>query len=127
MKLNVNHWYNMNRDKILIVSALKQEISDWGLNTGHNIVYTGVGKVNATYSLLKALQRKDYDLIINYGTAGSRDIPIHTLVDCTRFFQRDIDGSALGFMKGETPFEDDPPIIIETPKDVFNPIGRKAT
>ena len=115
----------MNRDKILIVSALKQEISDWGLNTGHNIVYTGVGKVNATYSLLKALQRKDYDLIINYGTAGSRDIPIHTLVDCTRFFQRDIDGSALGFMKGETPFDMyNPPSVIDF-GHIENPLGNK--
>ena len=77
----------MNRDKILIVSALIQEIPDWTLNTNYKIIYTGVGKVNATYSLLKALQKKDYDLVINYGTAGSRNIPIHTLVDCTNFVQ----------------------------------------
>jgi len=30
-------------------------------------------------------------------------------------------------MRGETPFEDNPPITIETSKDVFNPIGRRAT
>ena len=115
----------MNRDKILIVSALKQEINDWELNTGHNIIYTGVGKVNATYSLLKAIHRKDYDLVINYGTAGSKDISIHTLVDCTRFFQRDIDGSALGFLKGETPFDMYvPPSVIDF-SDIKNPLGNK--
>jgi len=113
----------MNRDKILIVSALKQEISDWGLNTGHNIVYTGVGKVNATYSLLKALQRKNYDLVINYGTAGSRNVPIHTLVDCTKFIQRDIDASGLGFPRGTTPFEDEDTKIIDF-SHVKNPIGK---
>tara|TARA_R100001443_G_scaffold88444_2_gene94908 strand:- start:1083 stop:1670 length:588 start_codon:yes stop_codon:yes gene_type:complete len=118
----------MNKDKILIVSALIQEIPDWELNTGHNIIYTGVGKVNATYSLLKALQRKDYDLIINYGTAGSRNIPIHTLVDCTQFVQRDIDTTPLGFKKGYTPFEEDIPARLSFPfSAINNPIRKNLT
>ena len=29
-------------------------------------------------------------LVINYGTAGSRDLPIGELVDCTKFVQRDM-------------------------------------
>ncbi len=65
-------------------------------------------------------------LVINYGTAGSRKIKKKTLVDCTRFIQRDMDVTGLGFMKGETPFEKDIPIVIES-NCSFNPIGRNAT
>ena len=44
-------------------------------------------------------------LVINYGTAGSRKIKKKTLVDCTKFIQRDMDASKLGFNLGETPFD----------------------
>ena len=37
-----------------------------------------------------------------------------------------MDVTGLGFMKGETPFEKDIPIVIES-KSSFNPIGRNAT
>ena len=99
----------MNKKDILIVCALEQETN--GKLDGWNIIYTGVGKVNATYELTAELffQRKIAHLpklIINFGTAGSRDIPIHTLVDCTQFVQRDMDATGLGFIKCETPFED---------------------
>jgi len=122
------------RRNILIVSALDVEtqgqLEDW---KPHNLLITGVGKVNATYELTKRLAVEgsiDYDarinLVINYGTAGSRKIKKKTLVDCTKFIQRDMDVTGLGFMRGETPFEDKPPITIESTSE-FNPIGRKAT
>ena len=121
-------------NNILIVSALDIEtqgqLEDW---KPHNLLITGVGKVNATYHLTKRLlvdKSINYDarinLVINYETAGSRKIKKKTLVDCTKFIQRDMDVTGLGFMRGETPFEDNPPITIES-KSNFNPIGRKAT
>jgi len=123
----------MNRN-ILIVSALEIEtqgkLEDW---RPYNLLITGVGKVNATYNLTKRLQidgSMNYDsrinLVINYGTAGSRKIKKKTLVDCTKFIQRDMDVTGLGFMRGETPFEEEPPITIQSTSE-FNPIGRKAT
>ena len=115
--------------KILIVCAL--EIETQKKLKDFDVLYTGVGKVNAAFSLTRKFGKLGsyipYSLVINYGTAGSRKIKKGKLVDCTKFIQRDMDVTGLGFMRGETPFEDDPPIIIETPKDVFNPIGRKAT
>ena len=118
----------MNRDDILIVSALHRELSDLQLNTNYNVIYTGIGKVNATYSLLKALHRRDYDLVINYGTAGSRNIPLHTLVDCTNFVQRDMDTRPLGFKKGYTPFEEDvPPRLCFPFSSLNNPIRKNLT
>ena len=115
--------------KILIVCALEIETQE--KLKDYDVLYTGVGKVNATFALTRKFGKLGsyipYSLVINYGTAGSRKIKKGKLVDCTKFIQRDMDVTGLGFMRGETPFEDDPPIIIETPKDVFNPIGRRAT
>jgi adenosylhomocysteine nucleosidase len=120
--------YGNIEKKTLIVSAL--EVETQGQLEDYDVLYTGVGKVNATYKLTQKFGKHGsfvpYDLIINYGTAGSRKIKKKTLVDCTKFIQRDMDVTGLGFMRGETPFEDNPPITIESTSD-FNPIGRKAT
>ena len=88
----------MNRDDILIVCALPEETQN--KLEDYSVLYTGVGKINATFELQKYLTswdifRGDPKLVINYGTAGSDDIPIHTLVDCTKFTQRDMDASGL--------------------------------
>ena len=108
--------------RILIVSALRQELSDID-----DVLYTGVGKVNATYKLTELLTRvygKDrFDLVINYGTAASK--VYDGLVDCTRFIQRDMDATPLGFKKGETPFEKEPMMIDFS--HIKNPIGKNLT
>ena len=114
--------------KTLIVCAL--EVETQGQLDDYDVLYTGVGKVNATLKLTRHFGKHGsfipYDLVINYGTAGSRKIKKKTLVDCTKFIQRDMDVTGLGFMRGETPFEDNPPITIKSNSN-FNPIGRKAT
>jgi adenosylhomocysteine nucleosidase len=127
----------MNKKDILIVCALKVETQgqlDNYFDDERQILYTGVGKVNATLKLTQRLHSSHLHympimpkLVINYGTAGSRKIKKKTLVDCTKFIQRDMDVTGLGFMKGETPFEQDPPFIIQQQNIEFNPIGRNAT
>ena len=113
---------------ILIVSAL--EVETQGQLEDYDVLYTGVGKVNATYKLTQKFGKHGsyvpYDLVINYGTAGSQiwKYSKGDLVDCTRFVQRDMDVSGLGFKLGQTPF-DDTPIIIETKSDL-NPIGKNV-
>jgi adenosylhomocysteine nucleosidase len=64
-------------------------------------------------------------LVINYGTAGSRELPIGELVDCTRFIQRDMDVTGMGFLRGQTPFEKEVPMILDYDHVQFNPIGKK--
>ena len=116
----------MNKKDILIVCALEQETNNKLDN--RNVIYTGVGKVNATYELTAELffQRKISHLpklVINIGTAGSREIPLHTLVDCTKFIQRDMDKTALGFNRGETAFETNVPMMLDF-SYVKNPIDK---
>ena len=125
----------MNKEDILIVCALEQEVNGEladVLSDTRQIIYTGVGKVNATGQLTERLHRshlhympKMPKLVINYGTAGSRDLSIGELVDCTKFTQRDMDVTGLGFLKGQTPYEKEVPIIIDYDHVEFNPIGKK--
>ena len=119
------------KDNILIVCGLEQEtqgqLDDW------NVLYTGVGKINATYKLTKRFGtyhsfpavRRSHSLVINYGTAGSRELPIGELVDCTKFTQRDMNVTSLGFMQGQTPFENLIPTVLDYDHVEFNPIGKK--
>ena len=114
---------------ILIVCAL--EVETQGQLDDYDVLYTGVGKVNATYALKSHFGKYGsyipYDLVINYGTAGSRKIKKKTLVDCTKFVQRDMDVTGLGFMRGETPFEDDIPLMLDFGITEYNTIQRRAT
>lgn len=90
----------------LLVFAMKEESQD--VFEGHNLLHTGIGKVNAAYSLMRALAEKRPSAVINMGTAGSRKHKGGTIVNCTSFVQRDMDVSLLGFEKFQTPFSTDP-------------------
>ena len=115
--------------KILLVCALEVETQGKEWLNDFDVIYTGVGKVNATYALTTHFGKYGsyipYSLVINYGTAGSRKIKKKQLVDCTKFIQRDMDVTGLGFMRGATPFEDDPQLTIKSTSE-FNPIKRNA-
>lgn len=106
----------MTRQKPLIVMALPQESRGRLEAVGAEVLYTGVGKVNAAATLARRLAElrcggRAPALVLNLGTAGSRTIPAHTLVACNRFLQRDMDVSGLGFPVGVTPFDDAPPVL----------------
>ena len=69
------------KKKTLIVCALPIETQ--GQLDDYDVLYTGVGKVNATFELTRKFGKYGshipYDLVINYGTAGSRKIKKKTL------------------------------------------------
>lgn len=78
---------------------------------GYDILYTGVGKVNAALSLSRHLMTfpDSYSHVINFGSAGSHRFATGTLVEVAHFIQRDMDVTGLGFDIGTTPFDDTPP------------------
>ena len=93
--------------KPLLVLALPQENANNRLDSLNlEILYTGVGKVNATLALMRRLaQGAVPSLIINAGSAGSHTLPAGHVVAARQFHQRDMDATAMGFALGETPFE----------------------
>ena len=99
--------------------ALPQESRGLLERAGAQVLYTGVGKVNAAANLARRLAELRCSggapsRVLNLGTAGSRRVRAHTLVACNRFSQRDMDVSGLGFERGVTPF-DSAPAVLEFP------------
>ncbi len=86
----------------LLVFALESEAA--GYFRDQDILFTGVGKINAGYRLLKRIAVSRPDIIINLGSAGSSLHKKGEVVCCTRFIQRDMDVTPLGFARYETPF-----------------------
>ena len=97
----------------LFLAAIKEETI--GLDYFYHV---GVGKVNATYNTLKLINIHKPKIIINYGTVGAINTELKGIVECTKFYQRDMDVRALDFELGETPF--DKIIEIITSKDGFS-------
>ncbi len=95
--------------KVLYVFALDAEAADEFEDC--NILFVGVGKLNAAYALTKKIALFQPDLVVNLGTAGSSTFNRGTVVCCQRFIQRDMDVTGLGFQKYQTPFSEIPPVL----------------
>ena len=91
----------------LFLAAIKEETV--GLDYFKHI---GVGKINAAYNSLKLIQIHKPKIVINYGTAGAINTKLKGIVECTKFYQRDMDVRGLDFKLGETPFDKVREIII---------------
>lgn len=104
----------------LVVFAMREEAQGLFEREGIEVLYTGLGKVNAACRLMLELRAREARGqitlgVFNFGTAGSSRFKTHELVECHRFVQRDMDVSALGFAPGTTPFDEHPP-LLETRK-----------
>lgn len=101
--------------KPLIVMALEAEGQGMLEPLGYEVLYTGVGKVNAAYALTRRLAQSPVGFVLNLGSAGSPVFSRGTLVSADRFVQHDMDVTGLGFAPGQTPFEDTP-VMLEVPQ-----------
>ncbi|HEY0273879.1 MAG TPA: hypothetical protein VGC22_11880 [Chitinophaga sp.] len=93
----------------LYVFALQSEAADEFAHVP--ALFVGVGKVHATYHLLKRITQQRPGMIINLGSAGSHTFARGTVICCTQFIQRDMDVTALGFEKYKTPYSGHPPVL----------------
>lgn len=108
----------------LIVIACKEESEGLFETLNANLIFTGVGKINATYYLTKKLEEMRYKgtlpkYVINVGSCGSKKYKKGSLIYCNKFIQRDMDATAFGYEKGITP-SDTFPLILEHNKCIDN-------
>ena len=83
---------------------------------GYDVLYCGVGKVNAAYYLTRKLSGPvKYPYVLNLGSAGSPSFNKGEVVAANEFVQRDMDATPIGFVLGQTPFES-ADITISFPK-----------
>ena len=98
--------------RVFFVMATEHE---YGPHLRHQIMplITGVGPVEAAVATSAALaelaaEHALPDLVVSLGSAGSRTLEHAHLYQIDRVSYRDMDASALGFDKGQTPFLDLP-------------------
>ena len=97
----------MNR--FVILSAIPAELIGFPDEEYESqILYTGVGKINAAKAIMKhAVHLKEWNYsVINYGTAAKvcPNVDVGKLYEVTNFIQRDMDVTPLGFQNYETPW-----------------------
>jgi adenosylhomocysteine nucleosidase len=110
---------------VAIPSELPKEICP----EGFELIYTGVGKVNAAIRATQSLMQADpkETVVINYGSAGSNIHPIHSIIKCKKFQQADMDARPLSPDWGHTPFDDIIHPHVETGILIFNEEGGTCT
>ena len=84
----------------LFLAAIKEETVDLDYFN-----HVGVGKINATYNSLKLIGIHKPKIVINFGTAGATNDNLKGIIECTKFYQRDMDVRSLNFELGETPYD----------------------
>jgi len=77
-------------------------------------VMTGIGPVEAAVAATRALAERAGalpDLVVSLGSAGSRQLEQCGIFQASTVSYRDMDASALGFPRGQTPLLDLPPVL----------------
>ncbi len=88
---------------LLIITALESELKRESLPAGVNLVYSGIGKINAAVTALQAIEQFKPSRIINFGTAGKIKPQLDGLLEIGRVVQRDMMAEPLA-PRGSTPF-----------------------
>lgn len=101
--------------KVLFVMAAEPEYGPH-LRTKFEPLITGVGPVEAGVALAAVLARLEAtvarpELVVSLGSAGSRSLTQTEIYQAGSVSYRDMDASALGFPRGETPFLDLPRVV----------------
>ena len=94
---------------VLLVFALENEAR--GLFDPWPVLFCGVGKVNAAYRLARKVAVARPRLVLNVGSAGSWRFAAGSVVNCTRFVQRDMDTRCIGTAAYATFGEDHPAVL----------------
>ena len=92
---------DLTKKNTLIAVAMKEELSLEQAD-GWDVIYTGIGKVNALISVNRALKEFKPKNLINFGTAGSSSKDLEGLHEVTTFKQRDMDLRSIGLPLGVT-------------------------
>lgn len=87
----------------LIITALEGELDLNKLPNVFPVVYSGVGKINATLTTIKAIQEFRPKKIINFGTVGKINTSLSGLISIQKVVQRDMITEPLA-PRGKTPF-----------------------
>ena len=89
--------------KILVLTAIDDELDKARAPDGVEVIYSGAGKVNASSAATLALLVLRPSMVINYGTAGRINAALTGLVEVAHVVQRDMIAMPL-VPRGRTPY-----------------------
>jgi len=92
--------------KILVLTAVDDELDKARAPDGIEVIYTGVGKINTASATTLAVLALRPRLVVNYGTAGKITKSLQGLVEVAHVVQRDMMAMPLA-PRGRTPFSPD--------------------
>ena len=87
----------------IIITALASELDANLLPDGVQIVYSGIGKLNAAIATFKAIEQSRPRRILNFGTVGAVASHASGLIEIQRVVQRDMIAEPLA-PRGQVPF-----------------------
>ena len=88
---------------ILVLTAIPDELDTARAPAGFEVIFTGVGKVNAASAATLAIMALRPSLVINYGTAGKINSTLRGVYEVGDVVQRDMMAMPLA-PRGRTPF-----------------------
>ena len=92
--------------KILLVYAIPEEKIEINIPNAEVIyVETGMGKVNASMHLMRAICEHHPDMVINFGSAGTLNHKVGDIIVCNRFIDRDLRKVTIDGVISEIEFE----------------------
>ena len=77
------------------------------------LIYSGVGKLNASVATIQAIDKHKPNFILNLGTVGALNNDISGVVEIREVFQRDFDAEPLS-PKGKVPFDNKPEVLTSS-------------
>jgi adenosylhomocysteine nucleosidase len=95
------------KNSIVVIVALEDELDSKLLSSHIPVIYSGIGKVNASIATFKAILAFNPRLIINYGTVGKISKDLSGLITIGSVVQRDMIAEPLA-PRGTVPFSKKP-------------------
>ncbi len=103
----------MSTTRFVAIVALPSELPKELWTYSEPLIYSGVGKLNASIATIQALDEYNPDFILNLGTVGALNNDISGVVEIREVFQRDFDAEPLS-PKGKVPFDYKPEVLTSS-------------
>ena len=99
--------------RFVAIVALPSELPKDLWTFSEPLIYSGVGKLNASVATIQAIDKHKPNFILNLGTVGALNNDISGVVEIREVFQRDFDAEPLS-PKGKVPFDNKPEVLTSS-------------
>ena len=95
------------KNSLVVIVALEDELNTDNISSHIPVIYSGIGKVNASIATFRAIKEYNPNLIINFGTVGKITPSLSGLIQIGSVIQRDMIAEPLA-PRGSVPFSKRP-------------------